>query len=319
MTTTTPEKTRRTPRFKRVFRKKVIINDRDIQILKKVYQHRFLSSEHIIVLIEGSQQNIVRRLGLLFHAGYLDRPKEQTGHWVYSKRIIYGLGNKGADLLASILDLPRSKIDWTTKNREAGTVFLDHTVMIANFMVCLELACRQSGVTIIWPDDILDEMPDRNIKSGSPFGWKVTIQRPVKGKTGDIKIGVVPDAVFGLEFKNGEVAYYFLEADRSTMPIVRSSFDKSSYLKKLLAYWSAKETGQIEAIFGFKAPRVLTLALSRDRINSMIAANKGIDPRKAGFRMFYFAQDRDFNIKKPTSIFTKQWINGREELCSILD
>jgi hypothetical protein len=103
------------------------------------------------------------------------------------------------------------------------------------------------------------------------------------------------------------------------MPIVRSSFDKSSYLKKLLAYWSAKETGQIEAIFGFKAPRVLTLALSRDRINSMIAANKGIDPRKAGFRMFYFAQDRDFSIKKPTSIFAKQWINGREELCSILD
>ncbi|HUU39591.1 MAG TPA: replication-relaxation family protein [Desulfatiglandales bacterium] len=319
MTTTTPEKTRRTPRFKRAPGNNITINARDIEILKQVHRHRFISSEHITALIEGSQQSIVRRLGLLYHAGYLDRPKEQLGHWIYSKRIIYGLGNKGADILAGVLDLPRSKIDWTTKNREAGTVFLNHTLMIANFMVCLELACRTSDITIIWPDDILDEMPARDIKSGSPFGWNVTIQRPVKSKTRDIKIGIVPDAVFGLEFEQGDVAYYFLEADCSTMPIIRSSFDKSSYLKKLLAYWSAKETGQIEAIFGFKAPRVLTLAISRDRIKSMIEANKGIDPRKAGFRMFYFARAADFSIKDPTGIFAKQWVNGREELCSMLD
>jgi hypothetical protein len=297
----------------------ITVNPRDIEILKQVYRHRFLSSEHITALTEGSQQNITRRLRLLYHGGYLDRPKEQVGHWIYSQRIVYGLGNKGADLLAAVLDLPRSKIDWTSKNREAGTVFLNHTLMIANFMVCLELACRQSDITIIWPDDILDEMPARDVKSGSPFGWKVTIQRPVKGKAKDIKIGVVPDAVFGLEFKNGEAAYYFLEADRSTMPIVRSSFDKSSYLKKLIAYWLAKESGEIEAIFGFKAPRVLTLAISRERINSMIEANKGIDPRKSGFRMFYFAEAKNFDIKNPAGIFSKQWINGREEPCSLLD
>ncbi len=319
MTVTTPEKPKRTPRFKRVPGNNITINDRDIEILKQVHRHRFLSSEHITALIDGSPQNRVRRLGLLYHAGYLDRPKEQVSHWVYSRRIVYGLGNKGADLLAGILDLPRSKIDWTTKNREAGSVFLDHTLMIANFMVCLDLACRKSDINVIWPDDILDEMPARDVKSSSPFGWNVTVQRPVKGRAKDIKIGVVPDAVFGLEFKNGAVSYYFLEADCSTMPIVRSSFDKSSYLKKLMDDWSAKESGQIEAIFGFKAPRVLTLAISRDRISSMIEANKDIDPRKAGFRMFYFARAKDFSIKNPAGIFAKHWINGREELCSVLD
>ena len=319
MTTTTPDKPKRTPRFKRVPPGNILINDRDIEIIKQVHRHRFLSSEHITALTEGSKQNITRRLGLLYHAGYLDRPKEQVSRSVYSSPIVYGLGNKGADLLAGVLDLPRSKIDWTTKNREAGTVFLNHTMMTANFMVCLDLACRARGITIIWPDEILDEMPHRDIKNGSPFGFSVMIQRQLRGKTKDIKIGIVPDFVFGLEEPNGDLSYFFLETDCSTMPIIRSSFDKSSYLKKLLAYWAAKESGQIKTIYNFTNPRVLTLAISKERINSMLEANKEIDPRKKGIRMFYFALAKNFNGSQPDEIFGRVWLNGREELSSLLD
>ena len=104
MTTKTQQD--RKPRFKRAKIRPFQVQERDLDIIKVVYKHRFLSSEHITALIDGSGQGILRRLQLLYHAGYLDRPKEQVSHWVYSRRIVYGLGNKGADLLAGILDLP---------------------------------------------------------------------------------------------------------------------------------------------------------------------------------------------------------------------
>ncbi len=228
MTTTTTttvekEKIKRTPRFKRVAKDNIIINDRDREIITQVHRHRFLTSAHITALIDGSQQNIVRRLGLLYHAGYLDRPREQISRAAYGQPLVYGLGNKGAALLAEHLDLPRAKVDWTSKNREVGSVFLSHTLMIANFMVCLDLAARKRNLTVVWPDDVLEEMPPRNVRNGSPFKVDVTV--PKNGQ--DVKIAVVPDAVFGLEEPNGAVSYFFLEADCSTMPIVRASFEKS--------------------------------------------------------------------------------------------
>jgi len=196
-----------------------------------------------------------------------------------------------------------------------GTVFLSHTLMVANFMVCLDLAARKRGLTVIWPDDVLDEMPPRNVPNGSPFKVDVTVKK--NGQ--DVKIAVVPDAVFGLEEPNGALSYFFLEADCSTMPIVRASFEKSSYYKKLVGYWAAKETGRIKAIFGWQNPRMLTLAISKDRIQNMIAANKEMDPRKTGIRMFYFALARQFSLDDPDQVFKPVWLNGRSEPSSLLE
>ena len=41
-------------------------------------RYRFLSSTLIIRLIGGSAQQILRRLQVLFHHGYLDRPTSQV-------------------------------------------------------------------------------------------------------------------------------------------------------------------------------------------------------------------------------------------------
>lgn len=320
MTTIEPTKQKRTPRFKRVAKGKISLNNRDIEIIKHVHRYRFLTSKHITALINGNDQAIIRRLGLLYHAGYLDRPREQIREMFYgSNPMIYALGNKGADLLADMYATARAKIDWTTKNKEVGSVFLEHSLMVANFMVCLEVACQSKGIKLIRPEEVLEEMPAREVKSGSLFGWNVAVKRQAGGRTKEIKIGVIPDSVFGLEFKNGDAAYFFLEADRSNMPIVRSSFDKSSFLKKLLAYWQSYDSGLIKQVYGFAKPRVLTLTISQERINSMIAANKEIDPRHTGYRMFYFARANNFDVSQPENIFDKIWINGRQEISSLLD
>lgn len=45
---------------------------------------------------------------------------------------------------------------------------------------------------------------------------------------------------------------FFLEAERSSMPVIRSSFEGSSFLKKLLAYFASQESGKIQKVYGFK-------------------------------------------------------------------
>ena len=56
--------------------------------------------------------------------------------------------------------------------------------------------------------------------------WKVTV-------SGRMKFAVTPDRVFGLEFTSSggkpTRAFYFLEADRATMPVIRQNLSKSSF------------------------------------------------------------------------------------------
>ena len=314
--------TKRKPRYKRISTD-TKPTERDIEIIKQVNRHRFLTSEHITALTQGSKQGILRRLNLLYHSGYLDRPKEQIKPSFYgSKPMVYALGNKGADFLAEIYNQPRLKVDWTTKNKQATNAFLEHTLMVANFMVCMDLACRRvPGARVIWPEEISKRMPMRQNKNGSPFSWTVDVKREVGGKVKDFRIGLLPDLVFGLHFtQDGTAAFFFLEADRSTMPIMRAGFQKSSYLKKIVAYWQSYQAEIIKEMFGFKAPRVLTIALSQERISNMIAANKEVDERKKGFRMFYFSKADTFSVSDPEKVFKRIWLNGRdEELCSLID
>lgn len=269
-----------------------------------------------------SYKSVLHRLTKLYHAGYLDRPKEQPrARQSSGVPMVYALGNKGADLLADYTGEKRFKVDWTTKNREVGYNFIEHSLMISNFMVCLDLACRQrqDEIRLIWPEEILKNMPRKKVVSGSSFGWKVIVtHKTPNGNKKDYTIGVVPDQVFGLHFlKTNEAVFFFLEADQSTMPLRRSSFNSSSYLKKLVAYWGSKEA--VKKIFGFDSFRVLTLAISKPRVDNMIQLNKDVDDWKKGMRMFYFSEEKNITVENPGQVLAKIWRNGRDEVKSLLD
>jgi len=298
------------PRFKRVAFRPFQLQERDIEVIKEIYKHRFLTSEHIRALIPGSDQVILRRLQLLYHAGYLDRPREQIKPYKSgSSAMVYGIGNKGADYLSQALNVPRSKVDWTTKNREVKTVFLEHSLSIANFMVCLEMACRErKDVEFIDPRKFLKEYP---------ITWKIT--KAIDGKKQVFNI--FPDNAFALYYpKDNSTAYFFLEVDRSTMPIYSNNFFRSSVYKKFLLYWLSWKDGVFTDYFGFANVRVLTLAKSKERINSMIQAVKDIDERKKGSRIFMFALDKEFDPATPGNTLNKIWRNGKDsDILSLLD
>jgi hypothetical protein len=239
--------------------------------------------------------------------------------------MVYGIGNEGAIVLAKEYKIPRGKIDWTRKNREVREIFLEHTLLISHFMVCLETICRQrKDVELIGQDDIFKNLPEETKKQTNPFYLRVTVKGNFQKKPQTLKIGVIPDKVFGLYFPNDppgkNKAYFFLEADRATMPVKRSNPYQTSFFKKMLGYWGSYQQDLFQKTFGFKAARVLTITKSQDRIENMILANKEVDDRKNGSKMFLFATQEQIDLTKSEDLLKAMWKNGRDEsLSSLLD
>lgn len=143
-----------------------------------------------------------------------------------------------------------------------------------------------------------------------PFQWWVKI-------IGGMKLGVIPDRTFAIEYTDhsGQIqrVYFFLEADRGTMPIVRKNLLQTSFRRKLLTYeatWNHKIHLRHLGIHRF---RVLTVTTIAARVKSMLDACEQL---KRGHGLFLFAD---------TSILTKDilsvvWRCGKgDELVSLLN
>jgi len=144
-------------------------------------------------LVGGSRRHILRRLQLLYHRGYLERPRAQIDYYHRggSRAIGYGLGNQGAALLKRESSLPFHRLDWGPKNRLTGRVFLEHALLISDIMVGLELSCRRNGrIRLLTADEL--PVPESTRRQREPFHWCVRLPNGQK-------VGIIPDRVFGLE------------------------------------------------------------------------------------------------------------------------
>lgn len=293
----------RLPRFKRSPEIPALkLTDRDREILKHVHRHRFLRSDHIVALATGSRQQVLRRLQRLYHHGYLDRPRCQIDYFQSgSHHMAYGLGNKGAAWLKRELALPFHQLNWKQKNH-VGRLFLEHALLISDIMVALELACRkQKDVRLLTEKDL-------NIsKRREPLQWNALISQRVK-------CGVIPDRIFSLEF-NGQRCWYFLEADRATMPVTRRNFQQSSFQRKLLAYEATWAQKIPQRDFGIHRFRVLTVTTNLERVRKMIETCQQL---KQGRGLFLFADTK--TLKEQTDFLSLRWLTARDgESAGLLD
>ena len=284
----------------------------DLAILRHVAAHRFLRSTHLVALMNRPAKKIIERLSALYHNAYLDRPRAQLDYYATagSAPFVYALGNNGADVLAEIDGHPRSKIDWTTKNRSAGRLFIEHGLMVAQLMVALDLALRRRhGIRLIGASEILGFAP-----AATRNPWMLAVPFRQDGKT--IEARVIPDAVFGLEhLTSGKREYFFVEADRGTMPICRSHPRQTSFQQKLRVYRAVHEAGIHRDRLGLGNFRVLTLTTSPARIASMRVALHTIT-RGAGSNQFLFT-DRATLATAP-DVLTLDWITGKGDTVRLL-
>ena len=288
----------RLPRFQRAHTVAPIqLTERDHNILRLVHRHRFLRSHQIIALIGGSAQPLSRRLQWLFHHGYLERPRAQLQYYerTGSQTIAYGLGNKSSSLLQ--LNPP----SWGEKNRAIGRIYLAHALLVSDVIVSLELACRQHGIRLLHEDEL-------NLPVEAPLHWQVKLRDGTK-------LGVIPDRTFALEYadQKGQVqqVYYFLEADRGTMPVVREKLTQSSFYRKLLAYEATWTNKVHQRHLGIPRFRVLTVTTSAARVRSLLDACSRL---QRGHGLFLFA---DQSVLEK-DLLTAVWQCGKAATMSAL-
>jgi hypothetical protein len=287
---------KRLPRFKRVpIATPLWLGERDWQIIRLVHRHRFLRSDQIAAFIGGSQQRVVRRLQLLFHHGFLERPQAQIESYYRpgSRAIVYGIGNKGEELLRREFGITAS---WHDKNRVVGRMLLEHTLLVADVMVSIELAFRKRGDIQIVYEDNLAISTERQ-----PFQWRVTIP------SGE-KLTVIPDFVFALDYPNAtgqrQRAYFFLEADRGTMPVKRHSLSQTSFYRKLLAYEATWVQDIHRQQLGINRFRVLTVTTIPKRVETLVLACSEL---KRGHGLFLFGNESILS----GDMFSRLWQTGK--------
>jgi len=136
------------------------------------------------------------------------------------------------------------------------------------------------------------------------------VRAAVVGAAETTKLGVIPDRVFALEFpdKDGERAraYFFLEADRGTMPVKRRNLSQTSFHRKLLAYEVTWTQAIHTSRFGFHRFRVITVTTSAARVKSLVEACSELE---RGHGLFLFA-DRSV-LDKPDER-TIDWATAEE-------
>jgi hypothetical protein len=282
----------RLPRFRRVREDAgaLALTARDRAILEHVHRHRFLSSAQIILILSGRLQPVLRRLQLLYHHGYLDRPRAQIDYYHRggSRPMVYGLGRRGAELLGLI----RSRFE----ERQVGRLHLQHTLRVADVLVGVELACkRREGVEFIPAASLAEDLAP-----GRPFQWPVTVRHDGAPR----RVGVIPDGVFALRGPDGRRVLHFVEADRGTMPVRRRSLAASSVFRKLLAYAATWEHGLHASRFGVARFRVLVVTSSHARARRMVEECGALE---RGRGLFLFMDHTAFMAGDPLAV---EWTSG---------
>src|SRR6266702_2854372 len=293
--------TARKPRFKHMpeavpagFR----ITERDLAILRLVARLRFARSTHVVAAIramqpEASAQKIIRRLELLYHSAHLERPAAQQESYragAGSSPMVYMLGAGGADLLSREFGFRR--MDWTFRSRTISRGEITHALEVSDFLVAFEVACRRRGtLDVIHFDDILRELaPAETRNSQRPYHWPVSAR--VNGH--DEELYVIPDRTFGLRDGNRPEGqnrkFFFLEADRGTMPVVRNTLSQSSIVRKLIGYGATYKGEHHKRVYGLPNFRVLTVVPGRKRIDTILDAYRQHAASFASPRLFLFAE-----------------------------
>lgn len=296
---------------------KIILQPRDLEIVRLVQDYRFLDTELIFRLTLGHspgislkskrpEQMIQRRLCKLHRNGYLHpirlfrvlSPDSRSSR-VYAERTVYGLGQTGAEVLAEAYGMDAAGDGGLRKKISgAGEPFIRHALMVSRIRAALTLAMKGGSRAefLFWKQG--DEIRDK-FQSGSPDGG-------ISSRT------IGPDGLFGLRDGGGS-CYYYVEADRGTMT-------RKRYLAKLRnywAYWKAKKHTRRHGISDF---RVLTVTTTRRRRDGLREVARQADDKKKGSAMFWFASEEDFDFREPESILGLIWRSAADgESYSVLD
>lgn len=265
---------------------------RDIEILRSIFLHRFLKPRHIQAVLGGSIFNLARRCRLLWQHRFLERPLAQRPLRLLTDEMVYGLGKKGASLLAQQYpELRIASLDWTeSPAKQIGWPYIDHQLGIATFMVSLAKATQVASTTLKWD------------------GHSNRRQHHLRlGNGGHLQ----PDAYFQIVLKSGKVIHNCLEYDRQSVSLSRMKRRYGTYcnwwkekMAETVRQVASKSRSSIRLAPG-EAFRVLTVTVREQHMNSLrrIAQSIGRDRNhQNSWKGLMFTHSTAYSLDAPNQI-----------------
>lgn len=226
-------------RFERAHRTGYRLTERDLQIVKAVFEARYLTNDLICRLFFKSTtfSSCKQRMRILFDLGYV---KKRSVH--LNEPDVHYLGLKGRRHIARIQNrYDQMEIDKIAgvsgDNAEAPTLMMSHDLTLSQLYVNAVLECRHCGFTMLWKNARMLEL---------------------------MGLGIQPDAFLAVEYE-GKRRAGFIEFT-GVLP------NKAEMSRKLAAHTAYLESHRCRADFGVERVAVLWISTSSDKVNKIVRA-----------------------------------------------
>jgi hypothetical protein len=220
----------------------------------------------------ASRNTVNYALGLLYHAGYIDRrfaPPVVTGAG-QDHQALYLLDRKGAAVLAARRGLSDwRELGWNPKDNDIRWWHLHHLVACNTLLIAFEKAARAGNYPLTWLAERELRRPERQAR--------VEIQMPDGQRK---RTAAVADAFLMLTPATGLPVAFFLECDRGTVDVGHR------WQVKTLAYDAFLHSSAYPRCFplGPHTVAVLTVTTSHDRALHLKVASEKVS--RSGFFLF---------------------------------
>jgi hypothetical protein len=275
------------------------ITDRVLSILRGLARFRFLTIDQLITLLDieqrayalppVSRQKISRLLRDLYDAGYIERvlgPVTNLTEFsaVHRMPTTYALAQGGARHISATDRVPLDHLDWHLKNRRAGSLHIDHTIGVADFVIAFLAVSKERGLNLLDHHDLIPSFPP-----GERDASAVTLSVMVDG----IEYTRRPDRLLALADRTGRRLLFAHEWHSGEMPNRRDpgalwrGHRQSNFADKIWIYWKAREAGAFRAALGESNIRILIVTASDESIVNLSTQVARITERPAT-RLFLF-------------------------------
>ncbi len=249
------------------------MTEQRLQLLEALLRFRILSRDQLQRLGGYASRNTINyALGLLYHAGYIDRryaPPVVTAPGC-DHQALYLLDRKGAAVLAARRGFTDwREVDWNPKDNAISWWHLHHLVACNDVLMAFESAAQTTGCDMEWLAERELRRPVRQTR--------VEIQLPDGSRK---RVAAVADALLVLTPSRGKKLALFLECDQGTVDISRR------WPTKLLAYEATlRHPAYLQRFpIGPHTVAVATVTTSEERALHLKTAAEKVS--QAGFFLF---------------------------------
>lgn len=276
------------------------LTPRDLEILRAVYDHRYLSLSHVHSLFgthgeihrTTSDTNLAKRLRRLFTHGYVSRPKAIRSSGILTRELVASLAYRGARALEEEDRrnggaLRIAEKDWD-KERSLGSI--EHELLVSTFLVALRTAARrligERGLSPDW-------FTWTRYHERDTIKLEVTTRDPKKHQERTCRIQ--PDGYFHFTVNaNGspETRAHFLEVDRATFTL---SAMVSRY-RRYYDWWRLRREEHPHF-------RVITVTETAAHAESLRRAARVVGTKNSPWSALLFTDFTKFHLQEPLRVF----------------